>query len=110
MPVASARAATQGRALLVAAVRHANKNIGGAVMSVFSTRAGVLRLLIATCVMGFALLFGGKAQAGVEYVKVCSLYGAGFYYIPGTDTCIKLGGYLRIEHPVQAGTGFLCDN
>jgi hypothetical protein len=79
-------------------------------MSVFSTRAGVLRLLIATCVMGFALLFGGKAQAGVEYVKVCSLYGAGFYYVPGTDTCIKLGGYLRVEHPVQAGNGFLCDN
>src|SRR5882724_646946 len=32
-----------------------------------------------------------KAKA-VEYVKVCSLYGAGFFYIPGTDTCIKLGG------------------
>ncbi|MGY4319268.1 porin [Bradyrhizobium sp. JR3.5] len=32
----------------------------------------------------------------VEYVKVCSLYGAGFYYIPGTDTCIKLGGYQRV--------------
>src|SRR5438445_13848585 len=37
-----------------------------------------------------------KAKA-VEYVKVCSLYGAGFFYIPGTDTCIKLGGYLRVE-------------
>jgi hypothetical protein len=42
-----------------------------------------------------------KAKA-VEYVKVCSLYGAGFYYIPGTDTCIKLGGYLRVE--VTAGS------
>ena len=37
-----------------------------------------------------------KAKA-VEYVRICSLYGAGFYYIPGTDTCIKLGGYLRAE-------------
>jgi len=37
-----------------------------------------------------------KAKA-VEYVRVCSLYGAGFWYIPGTDTCIKLGGYLRVE-------------
>ncbi|MBR0751016.1 porin [Bradyrhizobium jicamae] len=37
-----------------------------------------------------------KAKA-VEYVKVCSLYGPGFYFIPGTDTCIKLGGYLRVE-------------
>ena len=37
-----------------------------------------------------------KAKA-VEYVRICSLFGAGFYYIPGTDTCIKLGGYLRVE-------------
>jgi Porin subfamily len=34
----------------------------------------------------------------VEYVKVCSLYGAGFFYIPGTDTCLKIGGYLRSDH------------
>jgi hypothetical protein len=33
----------------------------------------------------------------VEYVKVCSLYGAGFYYIPGTDTCIRIGGQIRAE-------------
>jgi hypothetical protein len=33
----------------------------------------------------------------IEYVKACSLYGAGFYYIPGTDICMKVGGYLRAE-------------
>ncbi|WOK18615.1 porin [Rhodopseudomonas sp. BAL398] len=43
-----------------------------------------------------------KAKA-VEYVRICSLYGAGFYYIPGTDTCIKLGGYLRAEVNFDAG-------
>ncbi|QQN61862.1 porin [Bradyrhizobium diazoefficiens] len=37
-----------------------------------------------------------KAKA-VEYVRICSLYGAGFYYMPGTDTCIKLGGYVRAD-------------
>jgi hypothetical protein len=37
-----------------------------------------------------------KAKA-VEYVKVCSLYGAGFYYIPGTDTCVKIGGAIRLD-------------
>src|SRR3978361_1985323 len=37
-----------------------------------------------------------KAKA-VEYVRICSLYGAGFFYIPGTDTCIKIGGYVRID-------------
>ena len=30
-------------------------------------------------------------------MKVCSLYGVGYYYIPGTDTCIKIGGYVRYE-------------
>ena len=33
----------------------------------------------------------------VEYVKICSLYGAGFYYIPGTDMCLKVGGFVRLE-------------
>jgi hypothetical protein len=33
----------------------------------------------------------------VEYVKVCSLYGAGFWYVPGTDTCLKIGSYVREE-------------
>ena len=42
----------------------------------------------------------------VQYVKICSLYGAGFYYIPGTDTCIKIGGYVRAEWNYQAGGSF----
>src|SRR5271168_4081756 len=43
-----------------------------------------------------------KAKA-VEYVRICSLYGAGFFYIPGTDTCIKIGGYLRAEVNYHGG-------
>ena len=31
-------------------------------------------------------------------MKICSLYGVGFYYIPGTDICIKVGGWVRAEH------------
>ncbi|MGO3927052.1 porin [Rhodopseudomonas pseudopalustris] len=46
-----------------------------------------------------------KAKA-VEYVKVCSLYGAGFYYIPGTDTCIKLGGYVRADVSFNASSAY----
>src|SRR3569833_2587568 len=61
-----------------------------------------------------ALLAGAGAQAAdlpikakaVEYVRVCSLYGAGFYYIPGTDTCIKLGGYIRADALFHAGGDF----
>ena len=43
-----------------------------------------------------------KAKA-VEYVRICSLYGAGFFYIPGTDTCIKIGGYLRADTTFNGG-------
>src|SRR4051812_23213002 len=56
-----------------------------------------------------------KAQPG-EYVKGFSIYGAGFFYIPGTDTCIKIGGWIRAEYAFQTsnsdamfntgGTGF----
>ena len=30
-------------------------------------------------------------------VKSCSAYGAGFVNVPGTDTCIKVGGWVRAE-------------
>ena len=42
----------------------------------------------------------------VQYVKICSLYGAGFYYMPGTDTCLKVGGFVRAEVNVNAGGSF----
>src|SRR5436309_7635368 len=42
----------------------------------------------------------------VEYVKICSLYGEGFYYIPGTDICLKVGGYVRADYRWNAtGSG-----
>jgi hypothetical protein len=39
-----------------------------------------------------------RKAAPVTYVKVCDAYGAGFFYIPGTDTCLKVGGYVRAEY------------
>ena len=42
----------------------------------------------------------------VEYVKVCTLYGSGFYYIPGTDVCMKLGGFIRTEIDLHAQGSF----
>ena len=43
--------------------------------------------------------------APVQYVKICSLYGDGFYYIPGTDTCLKMGGYVRVQAEYNMGGG-----
>jgi Porin subfamily len=34
----------------------------------------------------------------VEYVKICSLYGDGFYYIPGTDTCVRFAGRAQADY------------
>jgi hypothetical protein len=38
-----------------------------------------------------------KKAVPVEYVRVCSAYGAGFFYVPGTDTCLRLSGRARFE-------------
>jgi hypothetical protein len=56
---------------------------------------------------GAALLSVAAAQAAdlpvrkaapVEYVKICDAYGAGFFFIPGTDTCLKIGGRVRADY------------
>lgn len=71
-------------------------------MSKLSIGAG--RLMGVLAGLGFTLLLTGAANAKpVEYVKVCSLYGAGFYYLPGSDTCVKIGGWVR-----QDGGGRVC--
>ena len=43
--------------------------------------------------------------APVEYVKVCNIYGAGFWYVPGTDTCMKIGTWVRYEIMMNEGDG-----
>jgi hypothetical protein len=69
-----------------------------------------VKSLILGSAAGFLAMSGAQAAdlpvkaKAVEYVKVCSLYGAGFFYIPGSDTCIKLGGYLRVETAFNGGT------
>src|SRR6185503_7712500 len=56
------------------------------------------RTLILSSAAGLMALSGAQAAdlpvkaKAVEYVRICSLYGAGFFYIPGTDTCVKFGG------------------
>src|SRR5215204_838482 len=38
-----------------------------------------------------------QKAAPVEYVRICTAYGAGFFFIPGTDTCLRVGGRARGE-------------
>ncbi len=44
-----------------------------------------------------------RKAAPVQYVKICDAYGAGFFYIPGTDTCLRIGGYVRAEYDFNPG-------
>src|SRR5690554_2676296 len=33
----------------------------------------------------------------MEYVRICDAYGAGYFYIPGTETCLRISGWVRYE-------------
>ena len=66
--------------------------------------------LLFSTVAGFAAIAGAQAAdlpsrkaAPVNYVKICDAYGAGFFYIPGTDTCLRVGGYVRAEWQYSQG-------
>ncbi len=37
------------------------------------------------------------APEPVDYVRVCDAYGSGFFYIPGTETCLRIKGGMRVE-------------
>ncbi|MBM6595251.1 porin [Microvirga pudoricolor] len=39
-----------------------------------------------------------KAASPIEYVRICSTHGAGFFYVPGTETCLRVGGRVRAEY------------
>ncbi len=41
----------------------------------------------------------------VEYVRVCDAYGTGYFYIPGTETCLKINGYIRFQVNVGEDVG-----
>jgi hypothetical protein len=63
----------------------------------------MVRSLLLGSAAGFVAVAGAQAAdmpvkaKPVEYVKICTLYGAGFYYLPGTDICVKHGAYIRSQ-------------
>lgn len=34
----------------------------------------------------------------VDYLRICDTYGSGFFYIPGTETCLRFSGYVRSSY------------
>ena len=69
-----------------------------------------------TLLLGSAAAFAvvGGAQAAdlsvaepVDYVRVCDAFGVGYWYIPGTDTCLKIGGYVQFDVKFHSTCGRL---
>src|SRR5919112_6274634 len=65
----------------------------------------LIKSLLLGSVAGLAAVAGAQAAdlpvakaAAVEYVRVCSAYGEGFFYIPGTETCLRIGGRVRADY------------
>src|SRR5438309_625761 len=70
----------------------------------------VVKSLLLSSAAGLLAVAGAQAAdlpsrkaVAVDYVKVCSAYGAGFFFIPGTDTCLRVGGYVRAEYQFTPG-------
>jgi hypothetical protein len=75
----------------------------------------MVKSLLLGSAAGFVAVAGAQAAdlpvkaKPVEYVKICPLYGAGYWYVPGTDTCLKLGAYIRfqVENDASGGLPFM---
>ena len=75
----------------------------------------VKSLLLGTAA-GFVAIAGAQAAdlpgkaAPAEYVRVCDTYGAGFFFIPGTDTCLRIGGFVRADFILNTSPGNRTNN
>ncbi|MBN9063596.1 MAG: hypothetical protein BGP06_14340 [Rhizobiales bacterium 65-9] len=65
----------------------------------------LVKSLLLGSAAGFVAMTGASAAdlpsrkaAPAEYVRVCSAYGAGFFYIPGSDVCLKVGGAAIFQY------------
>ena len=81
-----------------------------------SLRAGAISAAFRSSIAALFVAFAGlsfvpsQAQAAVEYVKICTIYGATFFYIPGTDTCVSANQIVDAQFAIaraatRAATG-----
>jgi hypothetical protein len=66
---------------------------------------GLAKRLAVCTAFGLGAVFGARAAdlsarhaQPIGYVGVCEAHGAGFFYIPGTSTCLRVGGQVRAEY------------
>lgn len=66
-------------------------------MKIKSLLFGSAAALVATTGAYAADTVVAPEPESVEYVRVCDAYGAGYFYIPGTETCLRVSGYVRYD-------------
>ncbi|MCW7544371.1 porin [Aurantimonas coralicida] len=72
-------------------------------MNIKSLLLGSAAALVAVSGARAADVIMPVAPEPVDYVRVCDVYGTGFYYIPGTETCLSINGYVRFQYNVAGG-------
>jgi Porin subfamily len=58
--------------------------------AIFETTPAFAVIFAVTIAAAVMLKPSPASAQPVQYVKICDLYGAGFYYLPGTDTCVNV--------------------
>ena len=66
-------------------------------MSIRSLLLGSAAALAATSGAQAADAIVAAEPEPMEYVRVCDAFGTGYFYIPGTETCLKIGGFIRFQ-------------
>ena len=66
-------------------------------MSIRSLLLGSTAALAAVSGANAADAIVATAPEPLEYVRICDAYGAGYFFIPGSETCLKIGGVIRTE-------------
>jgi Porin subfamily len=64
-----------------------------------------IKALLSASAAAFVMAGGVQAADAIvaaqpepmEYVRVCDAFGTGYFYIPGTETCLKISGYVRFQ-------------
>lgn len=76
-------------------------SVSGCIMKISKSALACSSATLMTATGAIAADLPTTKAAPVEYVRVCNVFGAGFFYIPGTDTCIRLSGRARYEYLYQ---------
>ena len=53
---------------------------------------------IVSVATAYAADLPSRKAAPVDYVRICDAYGAGFFYIPGSETCLRVSGRIRADY------------